>query len=179
MFLMANSLAHTKWVCKYHIVFTPKYRRKIIYKELRKDIQQIIKDLCKQKGVEIIEGHIMPDHSRVWKQKLLGDRIYYINTLGINTATIQKYIPRAGKAISNWRWFEQEGVCRAFQGQQVIILPSQRSLFMVVVKIEYDLTRISCIIHKYKRQFYKLWAIGKVLSVKIPDLSKFQTNLEF
>ena len=56
-----NRLAHTKWVCKYHIVFTPKYRRKIIYKELRKDIQQIIKDLCKWKGVEIIEGHMMPD----------------------------------------------------------------------------------------------------------------------
>lgn len=59
---MANSLAHTKWVCKYHIVFTPKYRRKIIYKELRRDIQQIIKDLCKWKGIEIIEGNMMPDH---------------------------------------------------------------------------------------------------------------------
>lgn len=59
---MANSLAHTKWSCKYHIVFTPKYRRKIIYKELRADIQQIIKDLCKWKGIEIIEGHMMPDH---------------------------------------------------------------------------------------------------------------------
>ena len=59
---MANSLAHTKWVCKYHIVFTPKYRRKIIYYELRKDIQQIIKDLCKWKGIEIIEGHMMADH---------------------------------------------------------------------------------------------------------------------
>ena len=57
-----NSLAHTKWVCKYHIVFTPKYRRKIIYNQLRKDIQQIIRDLCKWKGVEIIEGHMMPDH---------------------------------------------------------------------------------------------------------------------
>ena len=63
---MANSLAHTKWVCKYHIVFTPKYRRKIIYKELRKDIQQIIKDLCKWKGVEIIEGHMMPDHVHIF-----------------------------------------------------------------------------------------------------------------
>ena len=59
---MANSLAHTKWVCKYHIVFTPKYRRKIIYNELRKDIRQIIRDLCKWKGVEIIEGNMMPDH---------------------------------------------------------------------------------------------------------------------
>lgn len=62
---MANSLAHTKWVCKYHIVFTPKYRRKMIYKELREDIQQIIKDLCKWKGVEIIEGHMMPDHVHI------------------------------------------------------------------------------------------------------------------
>lgn len=61
-YLMTNSLAHTKWVCKYHIVFTPKYRRKIIYKELRKDIQDIIRDLCKWKGIEIIEGHMMPDH---------------------------------------------------------------------------------------------------------------------
>ena len=62
---MANSLAHTKWVCKYHLVFTPKYRRKIIYYELRKDIQQIIKDLCKWKGVEIIEGNMMPDHVHI------------------------------------------------------------------------------------------------------------------
>ena len=59
---MAESSAHTKWLCKYHIVFTPKYRRKIIYNQMRADIQQIIRDLCKWKGVEIIEGHMMPDH---------------------------------------------------------------------------------------------------------------------
>ena len=59
---MANSLAHTKWVCKYHIVFTPKYRRKIIYNQLRADIREIIKDLRKWKGLEIIERHMMPDH---------------------------------------------------------------------------------------------------------------------
>ena len=59
---MEKSLAHTRWMCKYHIVFTPKYRRLIIYKQIKKDIQQIIKDLCKWKGVEIIEGSMMPDH---------------------------------------------------------------------------------------------------------------------
>ena len=59
---MANSLSHSKWNCKYHIVFIPKYRRKIIYYKLREDIQGYIKDLCKWKGVEIIEGHMMPDH---------------------------------------------------------------------------------------------------------------------
>ena len=60
--LLAESLAHIRWLCKYHIVFTPKYRRKVIYNQLRKDIQQIIRDLCRWKGVEIVEGHMMPDH---------------------------------------------------------------------------------------------------------------------
>ena len=59
---MANSLAHTKWVCKYHIVFTPKYRRKIIYNKYKESIVEILKDLCKWKGVEIIEGKAMVDH---------------------------------------------------------------------------------------------------------------------
>ncbi len=56
------SLSHTKWMCKYHIVFTPKYRRKVIYNKLRKDIGVILKRLCSYKGIEIIEGHLMPDH---------------------------------------------------------------------------------------------------------------------
>ncbi|WP_279231840.1 IS200/IS605 family transposase [Clostridium sp. HBUAS56010] len=58
----ANSLAHTKWMCKYHIVFTPKYRRKIIYNQYKESIRDILKQLCGYKGVEILEGHIMPDH---------------------------------------------------------------------------------------------------------------------
>ena len=49
-------------MCKYHIVFTPKYRRKIIYNQLKTDIRDILKQLCSYKGVEIIEGHLMPDH---------------------------------------------------------------------------------------------------------------------
>lgn len=58
----AYSLSHTKWMCKYHIVFTPKCRRKVIYNKLRKDIGVILKRLCSYKGIEIIEGHLMPDH---------------------------------------------------------------------------------------------------------------------
>ena len=57
-----NSLSHTKWLCKYHIVFTPKYRRKIEFNQYKRDIVDIIKGLCKYKGVEIIERHIMPDY---------------------------------------------------------------------------------------------------------------------
>ena len=122
-----KSLAHTKWNCKYHIVFTPKYRRKIIYNKLRRDIVQIIKDLCKWKGIEIIEGKAMPDHIHILvkippkmsisnfmgylkgksammifarhgnlKYKFGNNNFwstgYYVSTVGLNEATIAKYI---------------------------------------------------------------------------------------
>ncbi len=57
-----NSLAHTTWECKYHIVFAPKYRRKVIYKQIRADIGKILSDLCKRKGIEIIAAEACPDH---------------------------------------------------------------------------------------------------------------------
>ena len=124
---MERSLAHTRWMCKYHIVFTPKYRRKIIYNKLRRDIVQIIKDLCKWKGIEIIEGKAMPDHIHILvkippkmsisnfmgylkgksammifarhgnlKSKFGNNNFwstgYYVSTVGLNEATIAKYI---------------------------------------------------------------------------------------
>ena len=58
----AHSLAHTKWMCKYHIVFTPKYRRKIIYNKYKESVGEILRRLCSYKGVEIHEGHLMVDH---------------------------------------------------------------------------------------------------------------------
>ena len=123
----ANSLAHTKWLCKYHIVFTPKYRRKVIYNKYRVDLREILKMLCDWKGVEILEGHLMPDHIHMLvsippkisvssfmgylkgKSSLLmfdrhanlkykyGNRKfwaegYYVSTVGLNEATIRKYI---------------------------------------------------------------------------------------
>ncbi len=127
---MANktySLAHTKWMCKYHIVFIPKYRRKVIYGQYREDLKEILKTLCKYKGVEIIEGHLMVDHVHMLvaipprlavadfmgylkgKSALMmfdrhanlrykfGNRRfwaegYYVSTVGLNEATIKKYI---------------------------------------------------------------------------------------
>ena len=123
----ANSLAHTKWLCKYPIVFTPKYRRKVIYNKYREDLREILKMLCDWKGVEILEGHLMPDHIHMLvsippkisvssfmgylkgKSSLLmfdrhanlkykyGNRKfwaegYYVSTVGLNEATIRKYI---------------------------------------------------------------------------------------
>ena len=57
-----NSLSHTKWECKYHVVFAPKYRRKVAYGQLKQDIANILSTLCKRKGVEIIEAEICPEH---------------------------------------------------------------------------------------------------------------------
>ena len=123
----ANSLAHTKWLCKYHNIFTPKYRRTIIYNQYRKDLGEILRTLCRYKGVEIIEGHLMPDHVHMLvsippklsvsafmgylkgKSALMmfdrhanlkykfGNRHfwsegYYVSTVGINDATVKKYI---------------------------------------------------------------------------------------
>ena len=124
---MAESLAHTKYVCKYHIVFTPKYRRKIVYYQLRADIREIIKSLCKWKGVTIIEGLLMSDHVHFllsippkyavshimgylkgrssmmiferhanlkykFGNKHFGATGYYVSTVGLNSATVEKYI---------------------------------------------------------------------------------------
>lgn len=124
---MDKSLAHTRWMCKYHIVFTPKFRRKAIFNQYKESIRDIIKDLCKYKGVEIIEGHLMSDHIHILvsippkysvssfmgylkgKSALMiferqanlkykyGNRHFwaegnYVSTVGLNEATIKKYI---------------------------------------------------------------------------------------
>ena len=124
---MPHSLSHSKWLCKYHIIFTPKYRRKIIYNKYRESIRDIIKSLCSYKGIEILEGHLMPDHVHLLlsippkysvssvmgylkgKSSLMiferhanlkyqfGNRHfwsigYYVSTVGLNEATIRKYI---------------------------------------------------------------------------------------
>ena len=62
MKLDTNSLAHTQWECKYHIVFAPKYRRQIIYGKIKRDIGQMMRKLCEYKGVEIIEAEACKDH---------------------------------------------------------------------------------------------------------------------
>ena len=127
-----NSLAHTKWMCKYHIVFAPKYRRKEIYGQIKTDIGKILRELCNYKGVEIIEGHLMIDHVHMLvsippkisissfmgylkgKSALMifdkhanlkykyGNRHfwaegYYVSTVGLNEATIRKYIEEQEK----------------------------------------------------------------------------------
>ena len=57
-----SSLAHTKWRCKYHLVFAPKYRRQLIYGKLKKDIGKILRELCSRKDVEILEANVCRDH---------------------------------------------------------------------------------------------------------------------
>ena len=127
-----NSLSHTKWNCKYHVVFAPKYRRKVFYNEKKEAIREIIRTLCQWKGVEIIEGEVCPDHIHLLlsippkmsvsgfmgylkgKSALMifdkhanlkykfGNRHfwaegYYVSTVGLNEATIKKYIQEQEK----------------------------------------------------------------------------------
>lgn len=57
-----QSLSHLRWECKYHVVFVPKYRKRRIYGKVRGRVGETIRDLCRQRGVELLEGHLMSDH---------------------------------------------------------------------------------------------------------------------
>jgi putative transposase len=57
-----QSLSHVRWYCRYHVVFVPKYRKRAIFGNLRKGIGGILRQLCEQEGVELVEGHALPDH---------------------------------------------------------------------------------------------------------------------
>lgn len=57
-----QSLSHVRWDCKYHVVIIPKFRRKVLYGKRRRQIGAILRDLCRQRGIELVEGHAMPDH---------------------------------------------------------------------------------------------------------------------
>ena len=127
-----NSLSHSKWNCKYHIVFAPKYQRKIFYGEKKVAIGKILRQLCEWKGVKIIEAEACPDHVHLFleippkmavssfmgylkgKSALMmfdkhanlkykyGNRHfwaegYYVSTVGLNEATIRKYIEEQEK----------------------------------------------------------------------------------
>jgi putative transposase len=57
-----QSLSHVRWECKYHVVLIPKYRKRVFYGKLKRQIGAILRELCRQRGVELVEGHCMPDH---------------------------------------------------------------------------------------------------------------------
>ena len=57
-----QNLSHVRWECKYHVIVVPKYRKQILYGKIRRRVGEILKDLCRQRGIEMIEGHLMPDH---------------------------------------------------------------------------------------------------------------------
>ncbi|WP_301035194.1 IS200/IS605 family transposase [Parabacteroides goldsteinii] len=86
-----NSLSHTTWNCKYHIVFASKYRRKIIYSELKQDIANILSMLCKHKEVNIVEAEICLDHVHMLVE-IPPKMRYYVDTVGKNAKKIEEYI---------------------------------------------------------------------------------------
>ena len=92
-----NSLAHTTWNCKYHIVFAPKYRRKVFFGEKRIEIGAILRSLCEYKKVNIIEAEICPDHVHMlveikYRHREFWCTGYYVDTVGKNTKKIKEYI---------------------------------------------------------------------------------------
>lgn len=92
-----HSLSHTKWNCKYHIVFAPKYRRKVFYEEKRLEVGAILRQLCNWKGVNIIEAEVCVDHVHMLveippKMSISSFMGYYVDTVGKNTKKIKEYI---------------------------------------------------------------------------------------
>ena len=57
-----ESLSHVRWDCKYHVVIVPKFRKRVLYGQVKRRAGEILRDLCRQRGVELLEGHLMPDH---------------------------------------------------------------------------------------------------------------------
>ena len=57
-----QSLSHVRWECKYHIVIIPKYRKRMLYGKLKKHVGEVIREVCRQRGIELVEGHLMPDY---------------------------------------------------------------------------------------------------------------------
>jgi len=57
-----QSLSHVRWECKYHVVIIPKYRKRMLYGKVKKHVGEVIREVCRQRGIELLEGHLMPDH---------------------------------------------------------------------------------------------------------------------
>lgn len=121
-----QNLSHVRWECKYHVIIVPKYRKRVLYGKIRRRVGEILRDLCRQRGIEMMEGHLMPDHIhmclsvppkfsiafaigflkgksavRIHRQILRNKRVtglhfwsrgYCVSTVGLDEATIRKYI---------------------------------------------------------------------------------------
>ena len=121
-----QNLSHVRWECKYHVIVVPKYRKRVLYGKIRKRVGEILKGLCRQRGIEMMEGHLMPDHIhmclsvapkfsiafaigflkgksavRIHRQIMRNKRVtglhfwsrgYCVSTVGLDEATIRKYI---------------------------------------------------------------------------------------
>ena len=137
-----QSLSHVRWDCKYHVVIIPKYRKRKLYGKLRKHVGEVIREICRQRGIEVVEGHVMADHIhmclsippkqsvafaigfikgksavRIHRQILGNKRVsglhfwsrgYCVSTVGLDEATIRKYIREQDSLEKRQREFEFE-----------------------------------------------------------------------
>ena len=121
-----NSLSHTSWNCKYHIVFAPKYRRQIIYGKIKVEIGKILRVLCERKGIEIIEAEACPDHIHMFANmkyqygnRQFWCRGYYVDTVGRNKKAIEEYIRNQLQEDKEYEQVSMKEVFDPFTGEPV------------------------------------------------------------
>ena len=112
-----QSQSHVKWYCKYHVVFVPKYRRKSIYGTLRRDIGKVLRELCRQQGVELVEGHAMSDHMHLCLS--IPPKYSVANTIGFlkgkSAIQIHRQMLGVKKGFTN-KHFWSRGYCVSMVG---------------------------------------------------------------
>ena len=96
-----QSITHTRWNCTYHIVFIPKFRRKIMYGETKKDLVEIIKKLCEMKQVQLIDGKVCVDHVHIIMQ-----RLFFVWQFKENVHLLKESL---SKKTSSFYYFDEEG----------------------------------------------------------------------
>jgi len=75
-----QSLSHVRWDCKYHIVIIPKFRKRVLYGRFRKRVGEVVQELCRQRGIKVVEGHLMPTSLREeihWKGMSVDKKVFH------------------------------------------------------------------------------------------------------
>ena len=104
-----QSITHTRWNCTYHIVFIPKFRRKIMYGETKKDLVEIIKKLCEMKQVQLIDGKVCVDHVHMYvaiPPKMCVVALFFVWQFKENVHLLKESL---SKKTSSFYYFDEEG----------------------------------------------------------------------
>ena len=116
-----QSLAHTTWNCKYHIVFAPKYRRKVFYKEKRREVGKILRTLCEWKKVKILEAEVCPDHVHMLLE--IPPKVSVSSFMGYLKGKSSLMIYEKYPELK-YKYRNREFWCRGYYGQYILGKPA-------------------------------------------------------